>query len=173
MNYIVDTTWFEEGGYCQFYPLVGEKNKGFKEFKDYENAIEAFKIQQLLYQYKLAPKIYSDIITIPFKNSPYITSYGFVCQIARYLTSKPIRRWNKKHICWLKKIQNLVEDIKYYTKLDFWDCHQHNIGLINKRLVCIDTGNESFDPSSDAWGLGKPGPQCYYCSEYMCKCTIS
>jgi hypothetical protein len=90
MSYVIDTSWFDEGGYCQFYPLVGETRKGFKEFKNYEDAEKAFINQQLLNKYKLAPKIYSDIITVPFKDSPYITSYGFISQIANYLTRKPI-----------------------------------------------------------------------------------
>jgi hypothetical protein len=171
MSYVVDISWFDEGGYCQFYPLVGENTKGFKEFKNYEDAEQAFINQQLLNKYKLAPKIYSDIIRVPVKDSPYITSYGFVSQMANYLTRKPILRWKNKYLNCLEKIQNLVESIKYHTGLDFWDCHQYNVGLINKRIVCIDTGNESFDPSSDAWGLGKPGPKCYYCHKYICKCS--
>jgi len=170
MNYIIDNTWFDEGGYCNFYSLVNETNKGFKEFKNYKEAKKAFDNQILLYKYKLSPQIYSNIIRLPIKDSTYTSSYGFVTETAEYFATEPITRWSKKYTHLLEKIQDLVEHIKYHTNLDFWDCHQYNIGLINDKLVCIDTGNESFDPSSDAWGLGKPGPQCYYCYKYYCKC---
>jgi hypothetical protein len=170
MNYTIDIEYFDEGGYCQFYPLVGETNKGFKEFRSEKDAKEALFFQELLNKYNLAPAIYSDIIKLPIKNISLVSSYGFVTEIAVFLTPKPIKRWTKNHINLLTKIQDLVEDIKYYTNLDFWDCHQSNVGLINNRLVCIDTGAESFDPSSDAWGLGKPGPRCNYCDKYICRC---
>lgn len=170
MNYTIDIEWFDEGGYCNFYPLVGEKNKGFKEFKSEKDAQSALFFQQLLNKYGLSPATYSDIVKLPIKNLSLVSSYGFVTEIAQFLTPKRITRWSKKYIRHLEKIQDLVEDIKYYTNLDFWDCHQHNVGLIDDKLVCIDTGLESFDPSSDAWGLGNPGPQCYYCYEYFCKC---
>jgi hypothetical protein len=170
MNYTIDSEWFDEGGYCNFYPLLDETNKGFKEFKSEKDAKAALFFQQLLSKYGLSPIAYTDVVKLPIKDISLYSSYGFVTEIAEYLTTEPITRWSKKYTHFLEKIQDLVEDIKHHTNLDFWDCHQYNIGLINDKLVCIDTGLESFDPASDAWGLGKPGPQCYYCYEYFCKC---
>jgi hypothetical protein len=171
MTYIIDTGWFDEGGSCQFYPIVGQKNKAFKEFKSKKYAKEALRTQKLLNKYSLAPAVYSDIIKLPYKNiSNLMSEYGFITQIAKPFVLRPIKKQRIKDHKILSKIQNLVDDIKKYAKLNFWDCHQYNIGLINKRPVCIDTGPESFDPLSDFWGLGKPGPKCSYCLEYRCRC---
>lgn len=171
MNYIVDIHWFDEGGYCQFYPLLNEPKKGFKEFRSKKDAKEAFLIQKLLNQYGLSPALYSDIVRLPINNTNlYTTAYGFVTEMADHLTPRPIQKWTEKHINLLSGIQDLVDNIRKCTKLNFWDCHQENVGWINNNLVCIDTGKESFDPSSDAWGLGKPGPECYYCNGYICSC---
>ncbi len=171
MEYVLDIEWFDEGGYCQFYPILNESKKGFKEFKNRADAKQALIIQRLLSEYGLSPIVYSDIIKLPINNTDLYSSYGFVTEIAEYLTPHPIKKWTQKHISLLSCIQDLVDNIRKHTKLNFWDCHQQNVGWIEKRLVCIDTGKESFDPSSDAWGLGKPGPQCYYCNSYICQCS--
>jgi len=170
MNYTIDIEWFDEGGYCQFYPLVNETHKGFKEFKSKNDAEQAFSLQNLLAKYKLAPQTYSDIIRVPVKDTNLVTNYGFVTHIADHLTPKPIKRWTQKHLHLLDSIQDLVDKIRQYTRLNFWDCHQENVGWIDNYLVCIDTGKESFEPDSDAWGLGNPGPRCYYCDSYICSC---
>jgi hypothetical protein len=74
----------------------------------------------------------------------------------------------------MKEIQSLVEEIYQKTGLKFWDCHWYNVGTVkrhNKRkVVCIDTGKESFDGDSNAWGFADPGPKCSYCNRYKCKC---
>ena len=75
----------------------------------------------------------------------------------------------------MKNIQSLVEDIREKTGLKFWDCHWYNVGLVNRnnraKLVCIDTGKESFNGVSNAWGFADPGPKCCYCNTYQCKCS--
>jgi hypothetical protein len=75
----------------------------------------------------------------------------------------------------MKDIQNLVNDIELKTGLKFWDCHWFNVGIIKRDrknlVVCIDTGKESFDAISNAWGFADPGPKCGYCSRYQCKCS--
>ena len=61
------------------------------------------------------------------------------------------------------------------TGLKFWDCHWYNVGLVKrgkvKKVVCIDTGKESFNGMANAWGYNTPGPQCGYCNEYQCNCS--
>ena len=61
------------------------------------------------------------------------------------------------------------------TGLKFWDCHWYNIGTVKRgrknKVVCIDTGKESFDGDSNAWGFAEPGPKCCYCEKYQCKCS--
>ena len=41
-----------------------------------------------------------------------------------------------------EELENLVNNIREKTGLKFWDCHWTNVGYINNRLVCIDTGKK-------------------------------
>ena len=74
----------------------------------------------------------------------------------------------------MRNIQDLVDEIKEKTGLKFWDCHWYNVGTVvrnkKKKVVCIDTGKESFDGNANAWGFADPGPKCGYCLKYQCKC---
>ena len=69
-----------------------------------------------------------------------------------------------------------MQNIEKKTKLKFWDCHYYNMGYIKRnnkaKLVCIDTGSESFNRDADAWGMGTPGPKCNYCNKYQCNCSL-
>ena len=71
------------------------------------------------------------------------------------------------------KLENLVNKIREKTGLKFWDCHWTNVGYTNNRLVCIDTGKESFTPYCNAWGFIEPGPKCPYCNDYQCYCSTT
>lgn len=164
--------WFCEGGYCQFYPIKHKSSLGFKEFASKKHAKYAYQVQKKLSQYDLAPKLYTSVCKLKFDqdNSGWIPEYsnwGFVTEIA-----KPIKYTT--NIRKLRTIQKLVDDIYQKTKLKFWDCHFSNMGLVNRdgatKLVCIDTGKESFDGNSNAWGLTDPGPKCGYCLKYNCQC---
>jgi hypothetical protein len=68
-----------------------------------------------------------------------------------------------------------VTKIHEKTKLKFWDCHWSNVGVIQRKgrnkVVCIDTGKESFDGCANAWGFADPGPKCSYCLRYQCRCS--
>ena len=70
---------------------------------------------------------------------------------------------------------NLVDKIYQHTSIKFWDCHWTNVGYIKYRgrnkLVCIDTGEESFQGYANAWGYEEPGPRCPYCNTYACECS--
>jgi len=171
-NLLIDLAkGYSEGGYCNVTNLIGHKNKVFKEFGSKKKAAEAIKYQKILAKYDLAPKVYGNICKLQYALSKnlYLTeksSWGYVTEKAI-----PIKKPNKKIIFLL---QDLVETITIKTKLKFWDCHWYNIGFIkrgkNKKLVCIDTGKESFDGYSNAWGNPDPGPKCSYCNSYNCKC---
>lgn len=173
MNYKIDyDSWFQEGGYCQFYPIKDHPHLGFKEFRSQRHAKYAYKIQSQLSLYDLAPMIHSDICRLSFYDktdnwTPEISDWGYVTEIA-----KEIKYTSKTST--LKEIQALVDNIFQTTNLKFWDCHFSNIGLIKRlgklKLVCIDTGKESFDGYSNAWGFANPGPKCCYCNKYQCKC---
>ena len=151
----------DEGGSAGFYTLKESKTIGFKEFVSKSKAQYAYKIQKKLAQLRLAPKVYGQVCKIKIDCYGYCesTGWGFLTQIVKI-------RKNLSH----RKIQNLVNNIRQKTKLSFWDCHEYNIGIYKNKYVCIDTGKESFDSLSDAWGMGTPGPFCNECNKYTCKC---
>jgi hypothetical protein len=93
-----------------------------------------------------------------------ISGWGYITELAKP-TNVNIQLW---------KIQRLVDAIYDKTKLKFWDCHSLNIGYIirkgKKKLVCIDTGKETWDGYANYFGNSDPGPKCSYCLRYKCKC---
>lgn len=156
----------DEGGSAGFYTLKESKTIGFKEFFSKKDATFAYKTQLKLAKLGLAPKVYGKICKIQIEHRCFngdrwfeSTGWGFLTQIVKI-------RKKLSH----QKIQKLVDDIRKKTRLSFWDCHEYNIGIINKKYVCIDTGKESFDRLSDAWGMGTPGPLCKECNKYNCIC---
>jgi hypothetical protein len=171
-EYEIDySDWFDEGGCCQVYPIKDHKGLVFKEFRSKKKAKEAYSLQKKLAKFDLAPKIIDKVCKLNFAKEMgiifddisdwgYITEYAKTCQANTIIS--------------MKDIQDLVENIAEKTGLKFWDCHWYNVGLVkrgrSKKLVCIDTGKESFDGNANAWGNVDPGPKCSYCLKYNCKC---
>lgn len=162
--------YYDEGGSAEFYCVKQDKNLGFKQFRNKKHAISAWKQQKLLSKFGLAPKVIGNICKLKIDHPNYIgkTGWGFITEKAKLVDETKMKKR-------LREIQKLVDDIHSKTGLRFWDCHYYNIGYIkykNKtKLVCIDTGNESFDRDSNAWGFSKPGPKCNYCNKYQCSCA--
>lgn len=162
---------FFDGGICQVYNIYGfEKDFVFKEFPTYNKAKQAFDKQKILSKFDLAPKIKSDLCQLNFINNNkqpiQSTNIGFISEKAVVFDSPT---------CFsLQQIQSLVDEIYKNTRLKFWDCHYNNLGIVyrnnKKKLVCIDTGLESFNKNINAWGNSTPGPKCNYCFNYDCKC---
>jgi len=171
-SYTIDySNWFEEGGFCQVYPIKEHSEWVFKEFRSKKTAQQSYKYHKLLASFDLAPKIFSKIIKLNFAEEQGLSitepsDWGYIMERAY-----PTKHDNKT----MQDIQYLVEDIEDKTGLKFWDCHWYNVGLVlrkqKKKLVCIDTGKESFNGISNAWGFAEPGPKCSYCEEYQCKCS--
>jgi hypothetical protein len=171
IRYQINQTSFEEGGYCQFYHIKDNPQLGFKEFKSKQKALEAYNIQKKLSKFDLAPKVYNKVCKLHFyfddlPNFDEDTNWGYITEVAEIASDKLFS---------FKKVQDLVDDIREKTGLKFWDCHWWNMGLIKrgrkKQLVCIDTGKETWDGLSNAWGNTEPGPKCCYCYKYQCKCS--
>lgn len=170
MSYLIDySDWFDEGGCCQVYPIKDKPDLIFKEFRNKKKALSAYSIQKKLASYDLAPKIYGKVCKLNFNSEEDCnvfesSDWGYVTEKAKVRDKVS-----------LEKIQNLVEEIYNQTGLSFWDCHYYNVGFVNRldkpKLVCIDTGKESFLRDSNAWGFSFPGPKCNYCNQYQCKCT--
>ena len=172
MKYFIDYECcdFAEGGAAQFYSIVGMKGCGFKEYSGRngkKDAKFAWSTQKKLAKFGLAPKVIGNIKRI---NAYYMgeikkSGWGYITQMA---TVHDHREYS------YKSLQNLVDQIWEKTGLKFWDSHYDNIGLIKvngkKKLVCIDTGRESFDRDCNAWGFREPGPKCVDCNKYQCSC---
>jgi hypothetical protein len=160
---------FEEGGCAEFYWIKEDKTLGFKQFSSKKSAIVAYNKQKLLSKFDLAPKVIGKITKIKYEWGDE-TNWGYVTEKAKILDEKVMKKR-------LRDIQNLVETIENKTRLRFWDCHYWNVGYVKRnnkaKLVCIDTGSESFSRDADAWGMGTPGPKCGYCSRYQCRCSDS
>lgn len=172
-NYLIDySDWFDEGGYCQVYPIKNKSDWVFKEFRNKKRAQEAYSFQKKLAKFDLAPKIYSKVCKLKFADDydihfNEISDWGYITELAKtYKASSQIS---------MRNIQDLVDEIKNKTGLKFWDCHWYNVGVVRrgkkKKVVCIDTGKESFDGNANAWGFAEPGPKCCYCYKYQCKCS--
>lgn len=172
-NYLIDYSgWSDEGGSCQVYPIKDHEDWVFKEFRSKKRAQESYKYHKLLAQFDLAPKIYSKIVRLEFAEDDGFkpdepSDWGYITEYAK------THEANTKIS--MQSIQKLVDTIYNKTGLEFWDCHWFNVGLVyrdnKKKLVCIDTGKESFQSFNNAWGMGSAGPKCCYCEEYQCKCS--
>lgn len=174
-DYLVDMSWHDSGGYCDFLPIKDHAELGFKCFHKKYRAYKSIKYQSMLSKFDLAPKVLTGVCRIPYyydleflkvhNPTVTVTEWGYVTEKATLIDGDiPY-----------PKIQKLVEKIKQQTGLKFWDCHENNVGYIKrerkKLLVCIDTGDESFCGYSNAWGFEEPGPKCPYCNRYQCKCS--
>lgn len=173
MKYTIELDHSGEGGSAEFYLIRENQNLGFKQFRNKKFATKAYEKQKLLSKYHLAPKVIGKVCKLPIIIESYPeykmnTNWGYVTEKAKILDEKVMKKR-------LKDIQNLVETIENKTRLRFWDCHYWNVGYIKRKnkakLVCIDTGPESFDRDANAWGFGKPGPKCDYCNKYQCRCS--
>lgn len=171
MKYTIDINNENSGGYCDFYSILEDPSKGFKQFNRKDRAIKAYRNQQRLYKVGLAPKIYGPIRKMPIEIGQYKSETGW-----GYITEKANGVEEDYSSTSLRKIQKLVDKIREKTGLQFWDCHWWNIGLIKRngkpKIVCIDTGSESFHRDNNSWGFSKPGPKCNYCNRYQCKCGV-
>lgn len=174
MKYIINGESIDpscEGGSAEFYRLLGNDSLGFKQFRNKKSATNAYNKQKLLSRFGLAPKVYGQVSKLPIESEYYsgISNWGYITEYARLVDERVMSKR-------LKEIQILVENIQKKTKLKFWDCHYWNVGYIKRKnkakLVCIDTGNESFDRECNAWGFSEPGPKCNYCSKYQCRCSV-
>lgn len=171
MKYVIKNSMpLDEGGSAEFYDISGYPKLGFKQFRNKKWAVSAWKKQKQLSKFRLAPKVLSDIIKLPIVYDYFYseTNWGFITEKARLVDEKMMQK--RMH-----EIQALVDSIHAKTGLKFWDCHYYNIGYVKRanksKLVCIDTGSESFLRDSNAWGFGFPGPKCNYCKRYQCSCV--
>lgn len=175
MQYVINSKHiFQEGGCCQVYSIEKRPNILFKEFSKQNKAADAMLIQRKLAKFDLAPMVCSDLCRLDFISDNLVigrSNWGYITEFA----SPTLYETKVEKYRILRKIQFLVDSIYKVSKLKFWDCHYYNTGWVYRngspKLVCIDTGSESFDGYADAWGMGSPGPKCSYCNKYQCRCS--
>lgn len=149
---------------CGANTSVYRTQKGmFKEFRDFEEANEAWETQDILSGFNLAPEVRSGVrrIRIPdhidSRNKYRISGWGYYTEQAKLLT-----RHDPSCECifcdniWRSvenELEELCDNIENVTGRCFVDCHIGNVGYIErggvKLLVCIDTGSASFDHWTD------------------------
>lgn len=158
---------FDEGGCAEFYWIKEDKTIGFKQFGSKISATSAYNKQKKLSKFDLAPKVIGKVTKLNYEWGDE-TNWGYVTERAKVLDENVMKKR-------LRDIQDLVKNIEKKTKLRFWDCHYWNIGYIKRnnkaKLVCIDTGPESFNRDANAWGFNSPGPKCDSCMKYQCRCS--
>ena len=158
---------FDQGGYCAFYTINSSYGIAFKEFISKSRAEYARKVQVKLSKFDLAPKVASKLCKLNYEKlfPNQKSGWGYITEVAKTVEKNKVS---------LNKIQKLVDDIFNNTKLKFWDCHWANLGYIirkgKRKLVCIDTGKETWDGYANYFGNTDPGPKCAYCIKYKCKC---
>lgn len=170
MKYTIGLDSWDEGGSAEFYNIKENRNLGFKQFRNKRFANIAYQKQKLLSKFGLAPKVYGKVCKLSISSIYWngVSGWGFITEKAKVFSD---HKMSKK----LPEIQFLVENIEKKTKLKFWDCHYSNVGYVKRnnkvKLVCLDTGTESFDRNCNAWGFENPGPKCSSCKRYQCKCS--
>jgi len=157
-------SFLASGGSIDLFGIVGSNNLGFKQFHGklaFKKATYAWKTQQKLAKFNLAPKVIGKVCKVKAKEGEeeLTSNWGYITELVHT---------REKYS--YAAIEKLVNDIKSKTNLKFWDCHDSNIGILKNRLVCIDTGLESFDRDCNAWGFREPGPRCVDCNKYQCSC---
>lgn len=159
----------------------GKKRIGFKEFENRGEANFAYKIQSILAEKDLAPRVYGEVGRISYRGAnglpDGLSNYGYLTEIAR-----PVPDCNSEECsgdcyddgcCNSVRFLEVVEMLRHYG-LDYSDHHRGNFGYVrrNKRsvLVVIDVGVESFD----GWDEDIYGPYMnpvHYVGG-SCKCTL-
>ena len=131
----------------------GRKRIGFKEFENKNEANFAYRIQSILADKDLAPKVYGQVGRI--QKSGYdgeLTGYGYLTEIAR-----PMAYCNDEYCdgeCFDSDCRNstIIADIVgmlHFYGLAYSDHHRGNFGYVRRNRqwipVVIDVGIESFD----------------------------
>lgn len=138
------------GSVSCFYKLKNTKNRGFKTFLSYDDAIIAYRNQKILAKYDLAPRVYSEVGKVRVGNGKSLSRWGYITEIAETIGCGG----NSCYCCdrdeledaYYDEIVQLLDDMED-VGFEFHDSHIGNVGYVNRGgvrlMVCIDTGKES------------------------------
>jgi len=142
-----------DGSRSAFY--IVNRSKGFKTFYNKECAELARCYQMILSAAGYAPKVHSEVgrITIGIHaktNKPILSEWGYVVQKVRTLGCSSsaggcdCERCDCARYDWEDEIGVVCENAENDTGIRIGDRHIGNFGLMNGRLVVLDTGIETF-----------------------------
>ena len=139
---------------------IDRKRVGFKEFESKEEAEFAHKVQSILAEQDLAPRVYGQVGRIRRNNPDGLTEYGYLTEVAR-----PMPYCNDEYCdgeCFEGGCGNctIIGEILWELDkcgLDYADHHRGNFGYVRRNgtwiPVVIDVGVESFsDWDSSIYG---------------------
>lgn len=135
--------------------FVVNRRKGFKTFMSKEYAELARCYQMILYAAGYAPKVHSEVgrITIGIHaktNKPILSQWGYVVQRIKTLGCShssggcDCERCDCARYDWEGEIEEMCENAENETGIRIGDRHIGNFGLMDGRLVVLDTGIETF-----------------------------
>lgn len=136
----VDLNYSPSGCACRFVPLT--KKWAIKLYAAKFKRDEAYNNQYKVFKVGYAPKV-GECIDLPegeFK-------YGYITEIVKTLFDEnsdddDVNEWEEKH---QGKIDLIVDTIEELCGFEFSDCHAHNWGIKNRKLIPIDFGQSDFD----------------------------
>lgn len=135
--------------------FVVNRRKGFKTFRSKQDAELARCYQTILCAAGYAPKVHSEVgrITIGIRaktNKPILSGWGYVVQRIRTLGCSDSAGGCECERCecarydWEGEIEEMCENAENETGIRIGDRHIGNFGLMDGRLVVLDTGIETF-----------------------------
>ena len=135
--------------------FVVNRRKGFKTFQSKEYAELARCYQMILCAAGYAPKVHSEVgrITIGIHaktNKPMLSQWGYVVQRVKTLGCSgsaggcDCERCDCARYDWEDEIGVVCENAENDTGIRIGDRHIGNFGLMDGRLVVLDTGIETF-----------------------------
>jgi hypothetical protein len=136
--------------------FVINRRKGFKTFPSKECAELARCYQMILSAAGYAPKVYSEVGRIAIgmdnkTNKPILSTWGYVVQKVRTLGCKysgggcVCERCECARCDYEEQIQNMCDSAGDETGISIGDRHLGNFGIMNGKLVVLDTGIETFN----------------------------
>ncbi|MFM8758787.1 MAG: hypothetical protein ACKODS_04495 [Methylophilaceae bacterium] len=163
----------DAGSKNAFYLVKDRKKIGFKEFENEREAKFAHKIQKVLAEKNLAPRVYGEVGMIR-RHDGELTSYGYLTEVAR--TMRDCNDNDCDGECYESGCKNsemiaeVVESLEW-EGLHYNDHHRGNFGFVRRGNqwipVVIDVGVESFgDWNSNVYG------QFEYEDYDCCSCTV-
>jgi hypothetical protein len=142
------TKFAAQGSMAMFYII--DRTRGFKQFKNKDDAEYAREVQCVLSQYTLAPMVLSEVGKIRPKRTKKLSNWGYMTEVATMVCcggNEGCEYCEDAETALSDDIEKLCNNIYDLTGFDFIDSHVGNIGFVRRNkesiLVCVDTGRES------------------------------